>query len=295
MKSASMTVRQKRTNRIAWLILAPFIIYYTVFSVLPLIGTFFISFTGWTGVGYNFGSLSFDNYVQIFRDPDYFRILLNTFLLGAVILVLNFGLGFLLGYLFSKPTKIAAFFRTVWYFPVVVSMAVISLIFNTMLNPVNGSLNVLIELMGGEPVMWQQSTFWMFFWIIFLVVWKGLGGVIILFVAGFSSISKEMLEAADLDGATGYKRMWYIVIPSMKNLMIYVIITSLMGIFSIFEPVMFISGGGPRGTTNVIMFQIYNEAFQNFNMGMSSALSVLVMILTMGLSFANMKMLNISL
>ena len=293
MKFKRRNAKQKRINLIAWLILTPFVIYYTIFSIIPLICSFLISFTGWMGVGYNFGKFTFNNYIEIFKDFAYFRVLLNTLLMGAIILILNFVFGFLLGYIFSKQTKLASFYRITWYFPVVVSMAVISLIFNTMINPMNGSLNVFIESLGGNAVMWQQSTFWMFFWIIFLVLWKGLGGVIILFVAGFSSISKEMLEAADLDGATGAKRLFYIVVPSMKNLMVYVAITSLIGIFGIFEPVMFISQGGPRGTTNVIMYLIYNEAFQNFNMGMSSALSVVVMILTVGLAIGNIKLLKV--
>jgi len=260
--------------------------------VLPIVIVVFVSFTKWSGTSYNFGSLSFANYAKIFREAEYYRVILNTLLMGGIIIVLNLAIGFVVGYWMSGAGKLIGFYRVVWYIPVVVSIAVVSLILNTIINPATGAMNTFLTRIGVAPVEWQQSVFWMYFWVILLVIWKGLGGVLILFVAGFSSIPKEMLEAADIDGARGVVRMVKIVIPSVRNMIVFVLITSLIGVFGIFEPVLLVSGGAPAGKTNVIMFQIYNEAFQNFNMGMSSAISVVVLLLTMGLSIANVRLLN---
>ena len=287
-----MTKREKRANRLAYSIIAPFAVYYIIFSILPIFMVFFFSFTRWNGIGLDFGKLTAYNYKAFFTDKEYYTVLLNTLIFGAAILVLNYLLGFVFGYFMSRRLKFMGFFRTVWYLPVVVSMAVVSLILNTLIK-YDGAINAVVKSFGGDPVKFKESVFWMYFWIIGLVLWKGLGGILILFIAGFSQIPQSVTEAAELDGAKGFKKLFYITIPMMKNMLVFILITSLMGVFSIFEPIYLVSGGGPNGKTNVIMHQIFTQAFGgDFQMGMSSAISVVVLLLTMGLSVMNMRLLG---
>ena len=143
--------------------------------------------------------------------------------------------------------------------------------------------------LGLERVSWTQSTGWVTAVIIIICVWKGLGQTIVLYIAGLQSIPREIYEAAELDGASSLQSFAYITIPMLRNTTTFVLITSIIGAFNMFEPVQLISHGGPDGTTKVILYQIYDEAFNNFNMGMSNALSVLTLFIIGILSFINMR------
>ena len=140
-----------------------------------------------------------------------------------------------------------------------------------------------------QSVAWKLSTFWMYFWIIFICVWKGLGATVILLVAGLNAIPPELYEAAELDGAGPVSKFFKITLPQLRPMLVFVMITSIIGAFNIFEPVQLISQGGPDGSTKVILYQIYNEAFQNGNNGMGSAIAVVVLLLLMGLTALNMR------
>lgn len=283
-------------RRFAWAWLIPMLIYYTIFAVLPILFVVALSFVEWNGIYFeDILWVGFGNFVKVFTDAAYYKMFLNSLLMGAGIMFITIVAGFFVALLMMAPIRGKSAFRTIWYIPSVVSTAVVSQLVATLLNPNTGLLNLLLIKAGKEPVMWQLSTGWMWFWIIAVSVWKGFGGTMILFMAGMSGIPQEMYEAAKIDGANKAQSLWYITIPSLKNMFSFILITSSMGIFSIFEQVQLISEGGPFGTTMVIMYQIYNEAFDNMNVGMSSALSVIVLILVFIVTVINMNVTHMDL
>lgn len=294
-KNKSRSLEQRR-RRFAWSWLVPMLIYYTILAILPIIFVIVLSFVDWNGIYYeDILWVGFGNYVKIFSEPSYFRMFLNSLIMGASIMFVSIVLSFLVALTMMAPIKAKGFFRTVWYIPCVVSTAVVSQLVSTILNPSTGMINLLLIQAGKEPVMWTLSTEWMFFWIIAISIWKGLGGTVILFMAGMSGIPQNMYEAADIDGANGFQKLFKITIPLLRNMFSFILITASMGIFSIFEQVQLISEGGPYNSTMVIMYQIYNEAFDNMNIGMSSSLSVIVLILVFIVTVINMKVTKIDL
>ena len=280
--------RAVRENLRGWGVIGPIVLYYAIFGLIPLGMVFYYSLTvddifkGTEFVG-------FANFVTIFTDSSYYMLILSTLLISVFTIGFSLVFGLLLAKLMTGPIRGKGFYRTVYYLPVVISMAVVAQISNVWLNYNDGSFNNLLTALGMERIWWEKSTFWMFFWIIMICTWKGLGATVILFVAGLSGISPDIYEAADIDGADKWQKFFKITLPQLRPMMTFVLITSIIGAFNIFEPVQLISKGGPDGSTEVIMYQIYQESFLNNNYGMGCALSVIVLVILLALTALNMK------
>ncbi len=280
--------RRRAENIRGWAVVGPLILYYAIFGIIPLVMVFRYSFYEdslfgdmiWVGLR---------NYTTFFTNKDYYVLLFDTMLIALFTIGFSLVFGLLLAKLMTGSIRGKGFYRTVYYLPVVVSMAVIAQIANVWLSYNNGTVNNVLVALGKDKIEWKQSTGWMYFWIIAICTWKGLGATVILFVAGLSGISTEIYEAADVDGANKFIKFFKITLPQLKPMFVFVLITSIIGAFNIFEPVQLISGGGPDGSTKVVLFQIYNEAFQNGNNGMASAISVILLIIMFALTVLNMK------
>lgn len=280
--------RDLRENLRGWGIIGPIILYYFIFGIIPMIILFRYSFTqDDLFLGTQFVGLR--NFITIFTDKNYYLLFAATILIAVFTIGLSLVLGMLIALAVTQPIRGRGVYRTIYYIPVVISMAVIAQIANVWLSYNEGTFNNILNVFGADSIAWKQSTFWMYFWIIFICVWKGLGATVILLVAGLNAISPELYEAAELDGAGTVTKFFKITLPQLRPMLVFVMITSIIGAFNIFEPVQLISNGGPDGTTKVILFQIYNEAFQNGNYGMGSAIAVVVLILLMILTALNMK------
>lgn len=283
-------MRILKENLLGWSIVGPILLYFGIFTLIPLVMVIRFSLMSdpkgllelptFTGLS---------NYIKIFTNLEYYRLFGATLLIAVSTIVISLVLGMLFAILMSQPIRGKTFYRTVYYMPVVISMAVIAMIANVWLDYNNGMFTNLFKGFGWTPIHFQKYTAWMFFWIIAICTWKGLGATIILFIAGLAAISPEIYEAAELDGATPWTKFWHITLPLMRSIIVFVVITSIINAFNVFEPVELISGGGPSGTTQVILFKIYNEAFQNANWGLGSAVSVVVLIILMVLSIFTMR------
>lgn len=288
-KTKKFKTVQQRENLRAWLFFAPATLYYTVFGMFPVLFVLIISLTDWQGLYLaNINFIGFRNFSEIFVNPDYQQMFINTVIMGGIILILSIIISFFVAQIMIKDIKGRAIHRAAWYIPGIISFAVISSLVSNMILP-SGIINRILDQFNIAPIAWTGSTFWMFFFIIIISVWRGLGGNMLLFMAGLTSIPNTLYEVGKIEGCNAFQKMWYITMPMIKPIFSFVLITSMIGMFNIFEPIQLISKGGPEGTTRVIMFQIYSEAFENFNMGMSSAISVVVMIIVMILTAFNMK------
>lgn len=289
LKQKNVGSLKKQEARFAWAVLIPMLIYFTVFTILPVIFVVVISFTKWNGLSFEtIKFIGLGNYSEIFSDIFYLKLFSNTLIFGVLILVFTIVISFLVATLMVKDIFLKGFNRAAWYLPGIISFAVISNIVSNLLTPA-GILNSVLARLGIEPIIWKGSTFWMYFFIILISVWRGLGGNMLLFMAGLNSIPADLYEYGKIEGVTPFQKLVYITLPMIRPMFMFVLITSMIGMFNIFEPIQLISEGGPEGSTSVIMYQIYNEAFSNFNMGLSCALSFVVMIIVMILTAINMK------
>ncbi|REE82638.1 multiple sugar transport system permease protein [Paenibacillus taihuensis] len=269
-----------RDGFVGYSLLAPMFVFFAVFSLFPLLFVIYLSFTEWNGVLGWPKWIGLDNFHRFFTTGDYMLTLLHAGMYGLLILAGCMFIGFFVAILLNQKVSGVGIYRTLWYLPVLVSFAVVAQIANALLDPVTGLVRKVMERFGMEPIIFQQSVFWMTFWLIIISIWKGIGGTVIIYLAGLQGIDTTLYEAAKVDGATRFKILLYVTLPSLRPITMYIAIMGIIGSFQIFEPVQLLTRGGPQGHTNIILHRIYQDAFQSFNMGMASASSVMVLIFT---------------
>jgi ABC-type sugar transport system permease subunit len=285
------TNTQKRHAIEAWLILTPILIYYSVFFLFPVVANFYVSFTRWNGIQGAPQWIGLKNYRQ-YLTGSYPLIIFNTLLFSVTILVVQTALAFLIAVLLNQQVIGRGLYRALFYIPTLTAAAVTAQVAFVFISPFDGVLNAILKLMGRPIVIWTISALWMRVFIIVYSIWRGVGGPVVLFLAALQGIHREIYEAAMVDGATGWDLLRYITVPLLRPMIIFVLVTGMIGSFQIFESVMLISKGGPANKTNVMLLQIYNDAFVNTNMGLASAGSVIMAIILLWFSLTNMRIMS---
>ena len=158
------------------------------------------------------------------------------------------------------------------------------------LAPYKGVLNIFLESLGFDPVIWITNVNALRGVILGFTVWKGVGVTMILYLAALQGIPADLYEAAAIDGADGLQSFRYITVPMLAHMTTFVVITGIIGGFQIFEPIMLISKGGPFNKTNVVINQIYNDAFQNYSFGLATAAATLLALILLAGSIITTRM-----
>lgn len=282
----------------AWLILMPVLLYYGLFAVVPVIANVGASFTRWNGITPP-EWVGLENYVQLFKKPLYRQLFLNTALFTAATMVIGIPLGLFAAILLNQKVRGMGIYRSLWYVPAVTSAAIMSQVTRLFISPYNGALNMILRALGQPEVIWTIKPGAMRAVIIAFSVWRGSGsiwlgipGVMILYLAALQGIPQELYEAAMVDGANAVARFWYITVPMLRHMTLFVVVTAIIGGFQMLEPVMLITEGGPFNQTNVIVNQIYNDALRNFNFGMATSSATLLAVLLMGASIVALRMMR---
>jgi ABC-type sugar transport system permease subunit len=291
---AERFTRWRHRNRqaiIGWVILAPILLYYSCFFIFPVVANLYVSFTSWSGVYQAPRWVGFANYRNYLNHP-YPLILFNTLLFSLSILVIQTISAFFIAVLLNEKVIGRGIYRALFYLPTLTSAAITAQVFFAFISPYDGIFNAVLKAMGQDIVIWTISTPWMRAFIVFYSIWRGIGGPIVLFLAALQGVHREIYEAATVDGATWWNQMRYITVPLLRPMIIFVVVTSMIGSFQIFESVLLISNGGPSHTTNVMLLQIYNDAFVNTRLGLAAAGSVVTAIVLLGFSITNMRLLN---
>ncbi|MFD0717602.1 carbohydrate ABC transporter permease [Paenibacillus sp. GCM10027626] len=260
----------------AAIILGPIFIWWLVVSGFPTLFGFFLGFFEWIGLNSSPRFIWFDNYIRFFHDPLYYLALWRAIWIGLLVTSLTIIGGFGAALLMNMPIFGKGIYRTIWYVPAVTSVVATTQIFNIFLDPNNGVINNLLKKFGMQPIFWQYSVFWGVFWIVIYSIWKGIGGSALIWLAGLQSIDPLLYEAAEIDGANRWNKFWNITLPSVKPIATYIVITGVIGALQIYEQVAFITGGGPYGQTEVLVFRILRDAFYDFNLGMAGTSSVVL-------------------
>ena len=290
-KQGRRTSRERRQTIEAWLILTPILVYYSVFFLFPVLANLYVSFTRWNGIQGAPQWVGLRNYRQ-YLSGSYPLIIFNTLLFAVVILVAQTVLAFLIAVLLNQQVVGRGLYRALFYVPTLTAAAVTAQVAFVFISPFDGVLNEILKLLGRPIVIWTINAFWMRVFIMVYSIWRGVGGPVVLFLAALQGIHREIYEAAMVDGAKGWDLLRYITVPLLRPMIIFVLVTGMIGGFQIFESVMLMSKGGPANKTNVMLLQIYNDAFVNTNMGLASAGSVIMAILLLWFSLTNMRIMS---
>lgn len=279
MKQQSFKSYKYRQKMIPYLFLAPNLIIFATFIIFPALVGVYYSFTDITL--FTFGTpnfIGFENYIRLFQDEDFLAALKNIIFLVAATVPIIFTASLLIAMLLVEPIKGKSFWRAVYYWPVMISPIVVGIIWQWILAGNFGLFNTIIRNLGLEPIETLINPTFAWWSIVFAKVWSRTGYFMIIFMAALLSIPKSLYEAAKVDGASGFQRFWNVTYPSLKpaRLMVFILLT--MEIFKIYPLVLTLTGGGPFGRTEFTVQYIYETGFESYQIGYSSAMSVIMLI-----------------
>ncbi|PFA66780.1 lactose ABC transporter permease [Bacillus sp. AFS015802] len=275
-----------------FLFLIPGVIILGAFIFYPMLNAIWLSFTNYNIVT-DAEFIGLENYKGLFSDPLFWKVLGQTLLYLVIVVPALVILPIFLAILVNQQVKGIGFFRSAYYVPVVTSMVVVGIAWKWVYAD-KGILNYILESLGliNEPVNWLTSTSTSIFAVMVVTVWKGLGYYMVIYLAGLQSISDDLYEAADIDGASKWKQIWHITIPLLMPSIMIVTIMSSISAMKVFEEIYVMTGGGPLNSSKTLVFYIYEEAFDKLQMGYASAAGVVLFIITLIFSVINIKFMS---
>jgi len=283
--------RIKHKNLVAYGLVAPYWIHFSIFMAYPLIFSLILVFHKWD-VYTPMQFVGLRNFVRLFQDDLFLQSLLNTLLFLLIHIPLQIVAALLFSVLLNEKIRARGFFRAAYFMPVVISGVVISLLWQQLYSQENGVLNLLLAHIGLPKIPWLTSPEWAMPSIAIMATWKNVGLYIVLFLAGLQTIPSYLYEAADIDGASVWQKFRSITLPMLNPTVLLVMILSTIGGFSLFiEPYM-LTGGGPMNRTLSAMLYIYKQAFYFNRMGYAATLGFFFALLILSVVLVQRKIIE---
>ena len=279
---------QKRRESWFYLLISPWIIGFLLFQGGPILGAFALSLANWplpnppTFVG-------FTHFQTMFSDRLLWKTLFNSgyYALGTVPTGIGIGLG--LAVLLNRSGRVISFFRAVFFLPIVVSSVALTLLWGWIFNPRYGLANQLLDLIGIRGPAWLFDENWAMPALILMSLWL-VGVNMVIYLAALQNVPKDLQEAAALDGAGRWARFWHITWPLISPVTFYLLIVNLIGSFQVFTPTYILTRGGPNNATLTLPLYIYFNAFSWGELGYASALSVVLFVAVVALTYLQFRL-----
>ena len=264
----------------AWMFILPAILGTLIFIVIPVICSFGLSFTKWDLIN-PLEFVGLENYREIFTEPLFFKILLNTVVFALSTSVLGVIIPLVLASILNSKIRGSEFFKTAYFLPFITPMIVIGIVWEWIFDPNIGLLAIVLNL----HINWLYDTKWAMPALIIVSVWKLIGYNMIIFLSSLGGVSNSIFEAAKIDGANSFQTFKNVTIPMLSPTIFFVVIITAISSFQVFDLIYLMTQGGPLDSTNVLVYAIYKNAFEYFNVGKASAIAyvlfVIILVLTL--------------
>lgn len=256
-------------------VVALIVVFNAVLLVYPIGKAFAGSFHQWNPLNGTYSWVGLANYAELAGDPTFWTSLSNTAVFSVVVISLRVLLGLALAYaIWSKVTRHKTLFRAVFYMPTVTPMVAIAYVWKLMYNPQVGLFHSLL----GIDLNWLYSSTWALPAVMLMTVWKDFGYAVILFLSALHSLPEDCLEAASVDGATSWQRLRYVIMPLLRPMTMFVIVTSLISYVQAYVQILIMTQGGPGKSTYLISYIIFDEAFEQYDFGYASAIAFILLV-----------------
>lgn len=264
------------------LFLAPTVIGLGLFTFLPILASVVLAFFSWDIITPP-RFVGLENFADIAADPTIRVSFLNTIGFVVVAVTLQLAVALVLAVLVNTkmPRLLKSFFRSVLFFPLVLSAASVSIIMGYLFNENFGLVNHILNLLGMADIPWLTSTHGAMIVVILVYVWQNFGFSFLLFLGGLSSIPKEVYEAAQVDGATGWKQFWRITFPLVSPTTLVASVMAIISALQIFDQPYVLTRGGPGDSTRTAVMVIYESAFKQLEFGRASAIGIVLTVVIM--------------
>ena len=269
-----------------YLFLLPAFLVLLVFFFVPFFQTFGLSFFDYSSSLYNPEFSGFDNYIKLFKEPIFYKVMFNTFmyLLIAVPFLVIFPL--FIAILINQKIRGITLYKILIYFPVIVSIVVAAIAFKW-LYAGEGILNYLLALVNIKPIEWLIDTKWALFSVAIVTIWKGIGYYMMIYLASLMGVPQDLYEACDIDGANFLQKHLTVTIPHIMPTIALVSTISTISAMKVFAEIYVMTKGGPLNSSKTIVYYIYERAFENLDLGYASALAVILLVIVMIFSLIN--------
>lgn len=264
----------------AWTFIMPSVLGSFIFIIIPIISSLLLSFSSWDLLS-SPKFIGVQNYVNLFNSKQFWSIFRNTIVFAAATTILGTVFPLILANIINNKIKACDFFKTAYFLPFITPMIVVAMVWEWIFDPNIGLLNYILK----THLEWLYSQDTAMFAIIIVSVWKLVGYNMVIFLSGFSSISNQVLESAKIDGANEFSMFFRIIIPLLSPTIFFVLIITTITSFQVFDLIYLMTQGGPENSTNVLVYWLYKNAFEYFNIGKASAIAYILFIFIAVLTF----------
>ena len=267
----TILLRIRESDRNGYGFILPYIIFFCMFIAYPLVFSFVLVFHRWNIVT-PMEWIGFKNFARLFQDPLFGKAIVNTLVFLALHIPLQVVIALFFAILLNSAIKFRGLFRSVYFFPVIVSGVVVTILWQQLYNYDNGLFNNVLAVFGLSGIPWLVDPVFAMPSIAIMATWKNVGLYIVLFLVGLQTIPAYLYEAAEIDGASRKHQFLRITLPMLNPTIVVIFILSTIGGFSLFIEPYIMTGGGPMNSTLSAMLYIYNQAFNFNHMGYAAAL-----------------------
>ena len=294
--------RQKKAQPLPILFICisvlPAVILTLMFTIWPTAQALYLSFTNATSLGLNNKFVALDNYIYMFHDKSFIQALINTAKLMAVVPVITIFCSLVLAFVLNQcKLKEMVLYRTLFYFPNIVSLTVVGIIWSFVFHPNVGIVNKILGAVGLESLQrsWLGDSKTALWCIAFTLLWQAAGYYMVMRIAAMDGISPEIYESATLDGASAWRKLVSITMPLMKDIIGITFVLALSGTINLsFVLSQVMTGGGPNGASSVLLQYMYTQGFVNGNFGYAMAITVFTLAISVALSMLSRKLTDAS-
>ncbi|WP_279035608.1 carbohydrate ABC transporter permease [Gemmiger formicilis] len=294
--------RQKKAQPLPVLFICisvlPAVILTLMFTIWPTVQALYLSFTNATSLGLNNKFVALDNYIYMFHDKSFIQALKNTAKLMAVVPVITIFCSLVLAFVLNQcKLKEMVLYRTLFYFPNIVSLTVVGIIWSFVFHPNVGIINKILGAVGLESLQrsWLGDSKTALWCIAFTLLWQAAGYYMVMHIAAMDGISPEIYESATLDGASAWRKLISITMPLMKDIIGITFVLALSGTINLsFVLSQVMTGGGPNGASSVLLQYMYTQGFVNGNFGYAMAITVFTLAISVALSMLSRKLTDAS-
>ena len=276
----------------------PAVILTLMFTIWPTAQALYLSFTNATSLGLNNKFVGLDNYIYMFHDKSFIQALINTAKLMAVVPVITIFCSLVLAFVLNQcKLKEMVLYRTIFYFPNIVSLTVVGIIWSFVFHPNVGIVNKILGAVGLESLQrsWLGDSKTALWCIAFTLLWQAAGYYMVMHIAAMDGISPEIYESATLDGASAWRKLVSITMPLMKDIIGITFVLALSGTINLsFVLSQVMTGGGPNGASSVLLQYMYTQGFVNGNFGYAMAITVFTLAISVALSMLSRKLTDAS-
>lgn len=272
-------------NTAAWIFILPALLGTFIFIIIPVICSFSLSFTKWDLLN-PIEFVGFKNYSDIFHQGLFWKILINTVVFAVSTSILGVIIPLILAAILNTKIRGAEFYKSAYFLPFITPMIVIGIIWSWIFDPNIGLLNQVLNI----HINWLYDSRYAMPALIIVSVWKLIGYNMIIFLSSLSTISQNLFEAAKIDGANSFQIFKNVTIPMLSPTIFFVVVITAISSFQIFDLIYLMTQGGPMDSTNVLVYAIYKEAFEYFNVGRASAIAYVLFVIILVLTLIQWKL-----